>query len=260
MRIGIPFKTDSVKGINNMLLRCILVGLLCGGLAALLFYMARGELIPYHDKVEMTGYYEKGTYGSAGLTITLTNGEKYTVSDILYGGTDSGFDRKAFDGNVHKGDVIQFTYFRDDKYKSPYIYELKSEGRTYLSFEDAVKAEQKNRSEMIAVAIAFSVLGVVTIIVSVIRCHFLKKTLLKKQREPIRENTDPKLIRATVSGVIKEIYVKPYQNVKKGDVVLTIVTMKMEIPCVSLCDGIIENIYVHVNDGIQKDMVLVTLQ
>lgn len=261
MRIGIPFKKDSIQGLNDMLFRSILLGILCAATTFFCLYLAKRELIPYHDKAEMTGYYEKGSYGDDGLTITLTNGEKYRISTIMYGfSEDSAFNKKDFNSNVRRGDMLQFTYFRDDEAKYPYIYEIKSEGHTYLSFEDALEAMRKNRSDAMLAVKVFFILAAVTIVSSIIRYHLLKQKLLKKQNESSETKTDCKVIRAAVPGVVKKIYFQPNQKVKKGDTILIILTMKMEIPCPSPCDGIIENIYVHVNDGIQKDMVLVTLQ
>lgn len=257
-------KKETIKDLKTTLFGWLYVAILFLVAAAMMHYMTNDDLIRYKNKVEMTGYYERSNYGIDCFIIVLTDEKKnkksFEISNVMYGDPDSPFDPKYFYHHVHKGDVIHFTFFSDAPKKRPYIYELECEGKVYLSFEGSVRALKENDDLGILVKKVCLACAGIMMIGAPIQYYFAKKKLLKKQKESGESKADSNVIRAIVPGIIKTIYVQPYQKVQKGDIVLIIKTMKMEIPCLAPRDGIIENIYVHVHDGIQKDMVLITIQ
>ena len=66
-------------------------------------------------------------------------------------------------------------------------------------------------------------------------------------------------VKAGASGKVFKLEAKPGQAVKKGDAVVIIEAMKMEIPVVAPEDGTVASIDVAVGDAIEAGAVLATL-
>ena len=66
-------------------------------------------------------------------------------------------------------------------------------------------------------------------------------------------------VQAGTPGKVVSVEAKVGQNVKAGDVVVTIEAMKMEIPVVASQDGVIASIDVSVGDSVDSGAVLATL-
>ena len=71
---------------------------------------------------------------------------------------------------------------------------------------------------------------------------------------------DMNAVRANISGRVTEIWVSPYQEVKKGDTVTVLEALKMRFPQVAPCDCIVQQILVHVHDTVQEGALLAALQ
>ena len=66
-------------------------------------------------------------------------------------------------------------------------------------------------------------------------------------------------VKAGAAGKVFKLEAKPGQAVKKGDAVVIIEAMKMEIPVVAPEDGTVASIDVAVGDAIEAGAVLATL-
>ena len=66
-------------------------------------------------------------------------------------------------------------------------------------------------------------------------------------------------VKAGAAGQVFKLEAKPGQAVKKGDAVVIIEAMKMEIPVVAPEDGTVASIDVAVGDAIEAGAVLATL-
>ena len=66
-------------------------------------------------------------------------------------------------------------------------------------------------------------------------------------------------VKAGAAGKVFKLEAKPGQAVKKGDAVVIIEAMKMEIPVVAPDDGTVASIDVAVGDAIEAGAVLATL-
>ena len=66
-------------------------------------------------------------------------------------------------------------------------------------------------------------------------------------------------VKAGAAGKVFKLEAKPGQAVKKGDAVVIIEAMKMEIPVVAPEDGTVASIDVAVGDAIESGAVLATL-
>ena len=67
-------------------------------------------------------------------------------------------------------------------------------------------------------------------------------------------------IKAGAAGKVVKIDASVGQSVKKGDTVITIEAMKMEIPQVAPQDGVVASIDCAVNDKVESGAVLATLK
>ena len=66
-------------------------------------------------------------------------------------------------------------------------------------------------------------------------------------------------VKAPMPGKILDVKVSQGQNVKRGDVLMVLEAMKMEIPVVAPEDGTVASIDVAVGDAIESGAVLATL-
>ncbi len=68
------------------------------------------------------------------------------------------------------------------------------------------------------------------------------------------------LISAPIPGIIIDVAVKPGQEVKENDSLVTLEAMKMENNIVAPQNGVIKNIRVQVNETVKKDQVLIEFE
>lgn len=207
------------------------------------------------------GVYQERLIGK-GMTIILMNGEKYKIGvDVC----DNAFDRGNFYKNVKSGDLLQMLADFNTGYKMPYIYELESNNISYIVYEDAIKFVEKSNHEMMMLGwITFSttaILSIVGVIKLIIDWLYKKnQTLIYPNMITEKSSVKASVIRATVAGTVYKIMVVPGQQVRKGDTVLIIKSMQMQIPVLAPDDAIVENVYVSIGDILQKDMMVVLLR
>jgi len=87
-------------------------------------------------------------------------------------------------------------------------------------------------------------------------------TLLTKKYEKrkVWQRLDPKEVRSIIPGSVIEIFAKPGQEMKAGQVILTLEAMKMYTKVEMPVDGIIKEINVKKGDRIPKNMLMVTIE
>jgi biotin carboxyl carrier protein len=87
-------------------------------------------------------------------------------------------------------------------------------------------------------------------------------TLFTKKFQNRKEwqRADPKEIRSFIPGSIIDIYAKPGQKMKEGEVVLILEAMKMYNKVEMPFDGIIKEINVQKGERIPKNIVMVTIK
>lgn len=87
-------------------------------------------------------------------------------------------------------------------------------------------------------------------------------TLLTKkyQKRKVWQRSDPKEVRSIIPGSIIEIFAKPGQTMKAGQVILTLDAMKMYTKVEMPIDGVIKDINVKQGDRIPKNIVMVTIE
>lgn len=87
-------------------------------------------------------------------------------------------------------------------------------------------------------------------------------TLLTKKYEnrKIWQRLDPKEVKSFIPGSVIEIFAKPGQKMKVGEVILTLEAMKMYTKVEMPVDGIIKEIFVNKGDRIPKNMLMVTIE
>ena len=70
---------------------------------------------------------------------------------------------------------------------------------------------------------------------------------------------DPNEIKAVIPGTIIEIYVKPGQKVKKGEIILVLEAMKMQNQILMPFDGKIKTIHVKPEERVAKNQLMIEL-
>ncbi len=85
------------------------------------------------------------------------------------------------------------------------------------------------------------------------------KSVTKATNEPNIKSSSGEQVKATLPGSVFKILVKNGQAVKKGEVLVILEAMKMEIEIVSPSDGVVSNIHVNTGDNVENEQVLVTL-
>ena len=86
--------------------------------------------------------------------------------------------------------------------------------------------------------------------------YLTKKFLKRKKFVPV----DPKMIKSFIPGVIKDIFVKKGQKVKKGDELFILEAMKMQNRVYSPLDGKIKNILIETEQRVAKNELLIELE
>ncbi len=220
----------------------------------------------YHNKtkLEITGYFKSINIWKD-MRITLTDGRRYTVSSIIYSSRPNDLYVKKFTSEVKPGDLLRFVIFQEDKYEYPYIYQLECNGKVYFSYDDAIAALQRNNELSVYVFIGAIVLMMLNLAIESFRYMSSVRDKRKKISVRTSEDTDhinisPKVVRADISGKVLKIYVNQNQKVNKGDSLMVIEAMQMQIPVISPINGFVEKIYVSVGDMVQKDMECIILK
>ena len=91
---------------------------------------------------------------------------------------------------------------------------------------------------------------------SLYQTRISKKFENRVQYKPI----DPKIILSIIPGTIIEIFVKPGQVVKKGELLLILDAMKMQNRLKSSIDGKVKSVSVKPGDKVSKGTVLLEME
>lgn len=87
-----------------------------------------------------------------------------------------------------------------------------------------------------------------------------KTELTKKFKERKKWSVpNPKKIYATIPGTILDVYIKPGQQVKKGETLLILEAMKMQNRINIPFDGKIKKIYVQADEVIKKGHLMIEI-
>ena len=68
------------------------------------------------------------------------------------------------------------------------------------------------------------------------------------------------VIKAPMPGTISAIKVKKGDSIKKGDIVVTLIAMKMENQISASKDGKVKDVKVKINDNVEADQVMMVLE
>jgi len=89
---------------------------------------------------------------------------------------------------------------------------------------------------------------------------YLTLTTTKFDRRVKWQKSDPKEVRSIIPGSVIEIFARPGQKIKEGEVILTLEAMKMYTKVEMPFDGVIKNILVAKGDRIPKNTIMITLE
>jgi urea carboxylase len=85
------------------------------------------------------------------------------------------------------------------------------------------------------------------------------------EQEPAKERVEEEVpegaasVRCSVPGSVWKVIVSPGQEVKKGDTLIIVESMKMEFSLQAPCDGHVHSAYVKPGDGVQAGQLLVSI-
>lgn len=68
------------------------------------------------------------------------------------------------------------------------------------------------------------------------------------------------IVKAAIPGTIMEVLVKEGQQVKRGDALLVLDSMKMNNTICASNDGMVKNVYVTVGQSVRKDAPMVEFE
>jgi|WetSurMetagenome_2_1015567.scaffolds.fasta_scaffold16784_2 biotin carboxyl carrier protein len=71
---------------------------------------------------------------------------------------------------------------------------------------------------------------------------------------------DPKKVKAVIPGIIRNIFVKKGQKIKRGDNLLILEAMKMKNFVKSSKDGLIKTVYIKTGEMVVKDQLLIEFE
>lgn len=89
---------------------------------------------------------------------------------------------------------------------------------------------------------------------------YLTLTTTKFDKRKKWQKSDPKEVRSIIPGSVIEIFASPGQEIKEGEVILTLEAMKMYTKVEMPFDGVIKSINVAKGDRIPKDTVMITIE
>ena len=256
----IPFESDTLKELNGKLF-AMLIGFSIGFLAltGIGLFSASERLPPYSSCAQIYGNYNGCIRQEDAFLIILSSGKKYEIPSILCEDETPKFNIADFTQRVRRGDPLQLR-ITQEKENVPYICELKSNGITYLSYSDTKEAFDAYHSEIMTALCIAATLWSGLLIERLCKYFKLKRRLLEKQFLPLENITSSFSVRTPVSGIVKEICAHPGQRVKKGEPVIVVNALKMEILCPAPQDGTIKHIYVRIHNGVQENMVVAILE
>ena len=90
--------------------------------------------------------------------------------------------------------------------------------------------------------------------------RYLTLTTTKFDKRKKWQKADPKEVRSIIPGSVIEIFASPGQEIKEGEVLLTLEAMKMYTKVEMPFDGVIKSINVAKGDKIPKDTVMIMLE
>lgn len=67
-------------------------------------------------------------------------------------------------------------------------------------------------------------------------------------------------LRAELAGIVHEICVKEGEKVLKGQTVIILESMKMQIPFETPIDGLVEKVFVQEGDFVNEEDILLTIR
>ena len=91
---------------------------------------------------------------------------------------------------------------------------------------------------------------------SVYSTRFTKKFEKRQPYQPVNKNE----VRAFIPGIIREIFVKSGDNVKKGDKLLVLEAMKMKNRIFSPINGKVKKVYIKSDQKVAKNDLLIELE
>jgi biotin carboxyl carrier protein len=89
---------------------------------------------------------------------------------------------------------------------------------------------------------------------------YMTLTTTKFDKRKKWQKADPKEIRSIIPGSVIEIFVSPGQEIKGGEVILTLDAMKMYTKVQMPFDGVIKSINVSKGDRIPKNTVMINIE
>ena len=89
---------------------------------------------------------------------------------------------------------------------------------------------------------------------------YLTLTTTKYDRRKKWQRLNDKEIRSFIPGSVIEVYVKPGQHLKAGEVILTLEAMKMYTRVTMPRDGVIKTLEVAKGERLPKDTLLATIE
>lgn len=90
--------------------------------------------------------------------------------------------------------------------------------------------------------------------------RYLTLTTKKFDNRKIWQKLDPKEICSIIPGSVIDIFAKPGQKLKAGEVVLILDAMKMYTKVTMPMDGVIKSVNVAKGDRVPKDMVMISIE
>lgn len=92
-------------------------------------------------------------------------------------------------------------------------------------------------------------------------CYYKTKLTRKFGLRKIKpEIDDPKIVKAFIPGLIKDIYIKEGDYVKRGDRLLVLEAMKMENQILSGTKGTVKKVYVEKGKIVAKNELLLEIE
>ena len=82
----------------------------------------------------------------------------------------------------------------------------------------------------------------------------------KEGEKDLRYIGEEKVIKAPIGGILSKILVKKGQKIKRGDVVVVLLSMKMENEIIAESPGTVQELKVKKGDAVNKGDILIVLE
>jgi biotin carboxyl carrier protein len=89
---------------------------------------------------------------------------------------------------------------------------------------------------------------------------YITKTNVKYDKRKKFEGFNKGKVNAFIPGAIRDIFVKPGQLIKQGDILLVLEAMKMKNNLVAPVNGTIKSVLVNSNDFVTKNQLLIEIE